>query len=67
MDIEKIVDEIKPKPDDFKKDEFILYCEYMMGIIPTEPDIEVKKYYKDMYKYVEMINDEHIMSLIYQK
>ena len=61
MDIEKIVDEIKPKLDDFNKDDFIQYYEYMSGYITTQPDIIVKDYYK------EMINEEHIMSMIYQK
>ena len=67
MDIEKFVDQIKPKPDDFNKDDFIQYCEYMSGYITTQPDIIVKDYYKEMYKYIEMINEEHIMSMIYQK
>lgn len=67
MDIEKIIAEIKPKPDDFKKEDFIEYCKYMSGYITTKPNIIVKDYYKDMYKYVEMINEEHMMAMIYQK
>lgn len=67
MDIEKIIDEIKPKPDDFNKDEFIKYCDFMMGNETKEPDIIVKDYYKEMYKYVEMVNEEQILNIIYQK
>ena len=67
MDIEKIINEIKPKPDDFKKEDFIEYCKYMSGYITTQPDITVKDYYKQMYKVVEMINEEHMMAMIYQK
>lgn len=65
--MEKIIDEIKPKPDDFKKEDFIEYCKYMSRCTTIQPDIIVKDYYKDMYKYVEMINEEQMMAMIYQK
>jgi hypothetical protein len=67
MNIEQIIDEIKPKPDDFKKEDFIKYCDFMMGNETKQPDITVKDYYKQMYKVVEMINEEQMMAMIYQK
>jgi len=67
MDIEDIIEEIKPKYDDFNKDDFVIYCRYMMGFDTVKPDINPKEYYKDLYKEVEMINEEYIMSMMYQK
>jgi hypothetical protein len=39
----------------FDRDDFLLYCDYMILGTPIPPDITIQHYYRTLYRYIEMM------------
>jgi hypothetical protein len=45
----------------FDRSDFLLYCEHMMYGTYL-PDIPIKKYYRPLYRYIEMLYEEQFQT-----
>jgi hypothetical protein len=45
----------------FNRENFLIYLDYMLYRKGDEPKIEVKSYYRHLYKYIEMLIEEDLL------
>ena len=68
MGIEELLDRVDTSDFvGFNRQNFLIYCNYMMFEEGPQPTVVLEEYYRSLYKFIEMLYEEELQCLHYRQ